>query len=154
MRYSIVDNPKECRILIEGGNKNMKWIRLLCLSSLVLSLLMNTGCPPAVMVGGGAAAGSASFAYISGELKSTEQVSLNLAWQATQTAMDDLGFHITSRVKDAFDAELTASGARDKKIRIVLKKISDTCTEVKIRVGTFGSQSLSAQILEAIRRRF
>lgn len=132
----------------------MNWIRLLFLSSLVLSLLMNIGCPAAVIVGGGAAAGGASVAYIKGELKSTEQVSLNQAWQATQKAMDDLGFHITSRAKDAFDAELTASGARDKKVKIILKKISDTRTEVKIRVGTFGDQSLSAQILESIRRRF
>ena len=124
----------------------MNWIRLLFLSILAFSLLMNIGCPAAVMVGGGAAAGGASVAYVKGELKQ--------AWQATQKAMDDLGFHITSRAKDAFDAELAASGARDKEVKIILKKISDTRTEMKIRVGMFGDQSLSAQILEAIRRRF
>ena len=145
---------KQCISVVKAGDKNMNWIRLLFLSILAFSLLMNIGCPAAVMVGGGAAAGGASVAYVKGELKSTEQVSLNQAWQATQKAMDDLGFHITSRAKDAFDAELAASGARDKEVKIILKKISDTRTEMKIRVGMFGDQSLSAQILEAIRRRF
>lgn len=100
----------------------MNCIRLLFLSSMVLSFLMNIGCPAAVLVGGGAAAGGGSFAYIKGELKSTEEVSLNTAWDATQKAMDDLEFNITDKGKDAFDAELSAIGVGGKKIKVALKK--------------------------------
>lgn len=132
----------------------MNCIRLLFLLSLMLSFLMNIGCPAAVLVGGGAAAGGGSFAYFKGELKSTEEVSLNRAWKATQMAMDDLEFHTTGKGKDAFDAELSASGAGGKKIKVALKKISDTRTEIRIRVGTFGDKSLSRQILEKIKNRF
>ena len=132
----------------------MNCIRLLFLSSLILSFLMNIGCPAAVLVGGGAAAGGGSFAYIKGELKSTEEVSLNRAWKATQMAMDDLEFNITGKEKDAFDAELSARGVGDKKIKVALKKISGTRTEIRIRVGTFGDKSLSQQILEKIKIRF
>jgi type IV secretory pathway TrbL component len=121
----------------------MNCIRLLFLLSMVLGLLINIGCPAVVLVGGGAAAGGGSLAYIKGELKSTEEVSLNRAWKATQTAMNDLEFHITDKGKDACDAELSAGGAGGKKIKIALKKISGTRTEIRIRVGTFLDKSLS-----------
>lgn len=132
----------------------MNCIRLLFLLSLMLSFLMNIGCPAAVLVGGGAAAGGGSFAYFKGELKSTEEISLNRAWKATQMAMNDLEFHITDKGKDAFDAELRASGVGGKKIKVALKKISNTRTDIRIRVGTFGDKSLSQQILEKIKKRF
>ena len=131
----------------------MNCVRLLCLWLLLLSLVMFTGCPAAVLVGGGAAAGGGAVAYIKGELQSTAQVSLDRAWEATQLAMDGLEFVVTGKEKDAFDAELTASGAGDKKIKVALKRISDTNTEIKIRVGAFGDKSLSQQILETIKKR-
>jgi hypothetical protein len=105
------------------------------------------------MLGGGAAAGGGTIAYIKGELKSTAQAPLDRAWEATQMAMKDLEFVITEKEKDAFDAKLTANGAGDKKINIALKKMSDTLTEIKIRVGAFGDKSLSQQILETIKNR-
>ena len=98
--------------------------------------------------------GAGTIAYIGGELKSTEEVSLNRAWKAARKAMNDLEFNITSKGKDAFDAELSASGAGGKKIKVTLKKISDNRTEIKIRIGTFGDESLSRQILEKIKKRF
>jgi len=133
--------------------KPMNHIRLLFLWFLVLNLLICIGCPAAVLVGGGATAGGGAVAYIKGELKTTAQVSLDRAWKATQMAMDDLEFMVTGKEKDVFDAELTASGAVDKKIKVALKKISDTRTEIKIRVGAFGDKSLSQQILETIKKR-
>ena len=120
-----------------------------------LSLLLNNGCP-AIFVGAaaGGAAGAGTVAYIGGELKSIEEVSLSRAWNATQQAMDDMKFHIADKGKDAFDAELSATGANGKQIKVALKKISNTRTEIRIRIGTFGDKSLSQQILETIKKRF
>jgi hypothetical protein len=135
--------------------KIMRYKQLLLISLLGCGLLVNSGCP-AVFVGAaaGGAAGAGTIAYVGGELKSSEEVSLNRAWKATQMAMRDLEFSITDKGKDAFDAELRASGAGGKKIRVALKKISDTRTEIRIRVGTFGDESLSLKILERIKNRF
>lgn len=133
----------------------MNYRQLLLPLMLGLSLLVNNGCP-AVFVGaaaGGAAAGGA-VRYVGGELRSTEEVTLSRAWKATQLAMDDLKFHIEEKGKDAFDAELKASGASGKKIKVALKKISDKRPEVRIRIGIFGDESLSRQILEKIKKRF
>jgi hypothetical protein len=132
----------------------MDYKQLLLLSVVGLCLLVNTGCPPVIIgAAAGVGVGAGTVAYVGGELKSTEEVSLDRAWGATQTAMGDLGFAITERRKDVFNAELNARGVEVKKIRIALKKISDNSTEFKIRVGVFGDEAKSRQILETIKKR-
>jgi len=106
----------------------------------------------ALLIGG--AAGAGTVAYVAGELKSTEEVSLNRAWKATQKAMNDLELAITSREKDAFNGQLIARGAGDRKIKVKLKRQSDTLTEIRIRVGILGDEPLSLHILEKIKKRF
>lgn len=129
----------------------MKYVRFLVVVGLLLSASLSIGCP-AVLVGG--AAGGGAMAYVRGELKTTEEVSLNRAWRASQMAMSDLEFTISNKEKDAFDARINASGAGGKAIDVALKKISPTRTEIRVRVGLFGDESLSRQILEGIKKRF
>lgn len=132
----------------------MDYKKLLLLSVLGLGLLVNTGCPPVIIgAAAGVGVGAGAVAYVGGELKSTEDVSLDRAWDASQIAMGDLGFAITDRHKDIFNAELNARGVEVKKIRIALKKISDNSTEFRIRVGVFGDEAKSRQILLAIKQR-
>jgi hypothetical protein len=134
----------------EGG-MTMSYKQFLLTSLLGLSLLINSGCP-AVLLGG--AAGAGSVAYITGELKSTEEVPMSRAWRATQKTMNDLGFAITSMEKDAFYGQIIARGAGDKKVKIKLERQSDKLTGIRIRVGTFGDEPLSLQILNNIRKRY
>ena len=129
----------------------MNYKQLLLTSLLGFCLVLNNGCA-SLLVGG--AVGAGTVAYIGGELKSAEEVSLNRAWKAAQNAMDNLGFTITSKEKDAFYGQLIARGASDKKIKIKLKKQADNITEIKIRVGIFGDESMSRQILEKIKTQF
>jgi len=119
---------------------------------LAAAVALTAGCV-AVAVGAGAAAGVGTYAYVSGELKSTQSATLDRTWAATQAAMKDLEFSVTSQRKDALQAELIARTAIDKKITIKLAKVSETATEVRIRVGTFGDKSLSLVILEKIKKR-
>ncbi len=112
-------------------------------------LLCNGGCA-ALLLGGGAGAGT--VAYLKGELKSMIESPLEETWQATQKALEDLEFPVTSKQKDAFSAELTARDASDKKIEVKFERISSKMTEVRIRVGIFGDESLSQLILERIQK--
>jgi L-fucose isomerase-like protein len=111
------------------------------------------GCT-AAWVAGGAAAGIGTYKYIKGELESTEKVSLDKAYQATQTAMEDLEFTITSKQKDAFDGEVIARRATGKKVTVKLKRQSDSVTQIKIRVGTFGDETISKDILDTMKKYF
>jgi len=114
------------------------------------SLALTTGCI-LVAAGAGAAAGVGTYAYVRGELESTLDAPLDRTWRATQTAMKDLKFAVTKEQKDALQAELTARTAADKKVLVKLVKLTNNTTEVRVRVGTFGDESLSRLILEKIK---
>jgi hypothetical protein len=115
--------------------------------------LTSIGCT-AALIAGGAAAGVGSYKYIKGELQSTEKVSLDKAYQATEKAVKDLELTITSKQKDAFDGEVIARRATGKKVTIKLKRQSDSVTEIKIRVGTFGDEYISKDILDTMKKYF
>ena len=118
----------------------------------IVGLLFTSGCALFV-VGGAAAAGAGTVAYVRGELRSTEAATFDKTWSATLAAMKDLEFAVTAKEKDAITGKLTARGAGDKKIQITVNKQSGTTTEIRIRVGTFGASMLSHTILDKIHAR-
>lgn len=123
---------------------------LLYIALLGITLFSNSGCVAALLIGGGAGAGT--VAYLKGELKSTEEASIGSVWQATHKAMKDLGFVVTSEEKNNLSAKLIAHESDDTKIEISLESVSAKLTTVKIRVGVFGDESLSRLTLERIKK--
>ena len=124
--------------------------KLVLITFLGIILLSSSGCAAvALLIGGSVGAGA--VAYVMGELKSTEEASLDSTWQAAQKAIEELEFLVTSKQKDAISAKLIARGATDKKIELILKKVSEDLTEVRIRVGIFGDESLSRLVLEKLK---
>jgi hypothetical protein len=124
-----------------------KLARGLVALTLGAGIVLESGCA-AVLVGGGAAAGAGGYAYMSGQLKSTEGASMDRVWEASQKAMKELGYVPATQRRDGFKAQLVARTVDDKKINLYLKRLSDNSTEIRIRVGVFGSESLSRLILE------
>ena len=117
-----------------------------------LCLLLQSGCA-AVLLTGGAAAGAGAVAYVRGELQSTEAADLDKVWAATLAAMSDLEFAVTAREKDALSGRVIARGAGDKKTQVDLKRLGDRQTEVRIRVGFLGDETMSRQVLDRIKKR-
>ncbi len=124
----------------------------LLITVLMASLLaFVSGCGTELLLAGaGAGAGVGGYAWINGEVKTTEGASLDRTWNATLAAMKDLQFPVTSQAKDALEANLTARNASNTSISIKLKNLSNTSTEIRIRVGTFGDEALSRTILNKI----
>jgi hypothetical protein len=118
--------------------------------AMVVALALGSGCA-LMLVGGAAAAGAGTYAYVAGELRSSEAVPLEKAWSAAQAAVKDMEYAVTEKQKDAASGKLTARGAGDKKITITVEKESAAVTKIRIRVGTLGDKTLSYQILEKIR---
>jgi uncharacterized protein YceK len=124
------------------------WIQAVGLAVLVA---LTGGCA-AVVVGGVAAGGAVGgYAYVNGEMQTTLEASMDRSWNAAQAAMKDLQFTIKERQKDAVQARLTASTAAGKSVVIKLKRVSDNVTDLRIRVGTFGDESLSQLITDKMR---
>ena len=118
--------------------------------SLVLAatVLLASGC--VAVVAAGAAGGT--VAYVRGALKATLDRPVEAVGAATGRAVQDLKFALVSSKVDAVSGEIIARTARDVKIEIHLKKVSDNSTAVDIRVGVFGDQAISQQLLDQIRR--
>jgi Protein of unknown function (DUF3568) len=130
----------------------MNKTKLLMIGLLASLLVLTNGCFLFV-VGAAAGAGAAGYAWVDGEIKTTESASMNQTWDAAQAAMKDLQYPVTAQSKDALQGELDARNASNTKISIKLKYISNTSTEIRIRVGTFGDESLSRIILGKINNR-
>jgi hypothetical protein len=128
----------------------MKKQKLMILVLLAACPFILTGCLAAAAVGGAAAAGAGTVAYIKGELKSTEEATLNKTWEATVSAIDGLQFLVVNKIKDNVSGQLEAKTADNKTVKIQLKRVTDNLTDISIRIGTFGDESLSRYILSKI----
>ncbi|MCA9810130.1 MAG: DUF3568 family protein [Candidatus Dadabacteria bacterium] len=131
----------------------MKRQQLILLLLIAASPLILTGCLAAAAVGVAAVAGAGTVAYIKGELKATEEASMDKAWKATEGAVDELQFLVINKIHDAVSGELEAKTADNKTVKISLKRIGNNLTEITIRVGTFGDENLSRYILSKIEAR-
>jgi len=128
----------------------MKTRKLIIISLLIICPLFTTGCLTAAVVGTAAVGGGATVAYLKGELKAKEEASMDRTWAATVKAVDEMQFLVINKLKDAVSAEYELRTADGKKIHIELDRITENLTEIKIRVGTFGDESLSRYILTKI----
>ena len=127
-----------------------KWLMVVLLAGV---LAFNGGCA-LFLVGGAVAVGAGTVVYVDGELKETEGVAFDKAYDATLAAMNDMQYAVVDKSKDGIKVKILARTPADKKIQITLNKQSATVTEIRIRVGTFGDESLSLQILDKIKSHF
>lgn len=112
----------------------------------LISLLFVNGC--AVMVAGSAGAGT--VAYIKGELQATLDMTLEKSIEATNEALTRLEFIKISQKSDQLTGEIIARTAQDKKITTKLSKLTASTTQLTIRIGVFGDQTISQRLLEEI----
>lgn len=116
-------------------------------------LTSQSGCA-LLVVGAAAGAGVGTYAYVDGELKQTDTVSYDAAYNATLAAMKDYGYAVVDNQKDAVTAKITARSTTDKRVDVMLTKQSPTSTEIRIRIGTFGDKDQSEQILAKIKSHY
>ena len=122
------------------------------LMALTALLTLGSGCA-LLVVGAAAGAGAGTVIYIKGELHSSEAVTFERAGRAAESALKDLGYAITDKKQDTAKYTLIAYGAGGTKITVTLEKTSATVTDIGVRVGTFGDETLSRQIMDKIKSR-
>lgn len=69
-----------------------------------------------------------------------------------RAAVKKLEFVETLHQKDALEAKLEARTASTKTVAFSLRRLTDTTTELRIRVGTFGDEALTHPIQDAVRK--
>ncbi len=139
-----------------GAMKNLKkhgrkeWSRRLFTWVILPTSLLSTGCAIVVAGTAGAAAGLTTYAYLTGELKTTQEAPLEETWEASQKAITNLQYQKLAEKKDATFGQLVAQTGDNRRVTITLRRSTSSTTEIKIRVGTFGDRNLSFLILQEI----
>lgn len=110
------------------------------------------GCVVAAVAAGAAAvAAVGTVIWVNGELQSQEEVPLDAAWDATLATLDHFELKPTEKSKDGLQGRAFARGADGTSYTIRLERISDTQTEVGIRVGAIGDRAKSELVLAKLR---
>ncbi|WP_321992435.1 DUF3568 family protein [Marispirochaeta aestuarii] len=107
----------------------------------VLLIIATTGC---VLLAGGAV-GAGTYAYVSGNLKTTYDATLQQTWDAAQKAVRNLDMKAQEEEHDAFSGVLKGTMADGREFNISLTKVTPETTEVAIRIG-MGDQKVSKTI--------
>ena len=122
----------------------------ICLGILILfPVLSISGCG-AVIVGGAAAVGT--VAYFQGDLHAVLEGSLKQSITAVDAAILRAGFDTITRSVDNLGGYYKLHTHQEEKIEITLKKVDNRATDILIRVGLFGDETLSHKILEEIQK--
>jgi Protein of unknown function (DUF3568) len=130
------------RIKFKGGSmkKNNLWFVVL-----FITLFLFSGCTALVVGGAAVGAGTGTFFYMDGELKTDYYASFEKVWSACEKTVADM--HGIEVVPSKEIAQGTINTIiNDEKVKIEVKYKSKNVTSVAIRVGLLGNK-LSSQLL-------
>jgi hypothetical protein len=112
----------------------------------IFTLFLFSGCVPLVVVGGAAiGAGTGTYFYIDGELKTDYYASFDKVWGACEKTVADMRGIEVAPTKEIAQGKITTV-INDEKVTFNIKYKSKDFTTVSIRVGLLGNK-LSSQLL-------
>jgi hypothetical protein len=130
--------------------KSFSLYRGLAAVLLAANLLCSSGC--FLFVVGAVAAGAAgSVAYVDGKLEVTLGNGYESVVVASNKVIVQLQFAQPEERQDALSDTLVTHNAKGDRIEIVVTKAGDNLTNLAIRIGTFGDQQMSQDILDKIK---
>jgi hypothetical protein len=101
--------------------------------------LVLSGCVAAAVVAG-AAIGVGAYKYQANTLERDYEAPYERVAEASVQAVYNLQYHSVDRRKDAHHAIVEARRADDKPVRVVVEKLDEKRTCVKVRVSDFDSE--------------
>ena len=116
--------------------------------ALVLALGVLPGCVAAAL-----GAGAVGLIYIHGEHGLVVSAAPVQAVAVAKTAVEDHGFVYISSDADELSGQVIARTKDDTRVLVTAERLSDGSSRVWVRIGTFGQENLSQELLYAIRDR-
>jgi len=121
--------------------KNNKYRLMVCL----FVLFLFSGCAALVVGGAAVGAGTGTYFYINGELKTDYIASFDKVWNACEKTVADMRGTEVQPVKEIAKGTITAT-INDEKVKFEITYRAKNQTTVGIRVGLVGNK-LSSQLL-------
>jgi hypothetical protein len=131
-------------ITLNRKGKNMQtakgWIVILVIGAFLIS-----GCPAALVGGAAMGAGSGTYFYINGEMKTDYYHSFDAAWNACQKTVAEMRGLDVQPEKEIGKGKISAM-IDDEKVQIAVTYKAKNVTTVSVRVGMIGNK-LSSQLI-------
>ncbi|MBP7341675.1 MAG: DUF3568 family protein [Deltaproteobacteria bacterium] len=108
----------------------------------LFALLLCSGCAALVVGGAAVGAGTGTYLYINGELKTDYFASFDKVWNACEKTVADLRGTEVQPVKEIAQGKITAM-INDDKVQIEVTYRGKNQTSVAIRVGLIGDKQAS-----------
>ena len=120
--------------------KRINWVVLLIMSAFMIS-----GCELALIGVGAVGAGSGTYFYINGEMKTDYYHSFDATWSACQKSVADMRGLDVEQEKEIGNGKIMAV-VNDEKVKIEVLYKAKNVTTVSVRVGLIGDK-LSSQLI-------
>ena len=117
------------------------WIALF-----VMGVLLISGCTAALIGGAAVGAGSGTYFYINGELKTDYYQSFDSVWKACEKTVADMRGVDVRPDKEIGKGKITTV-IEEEKVQIAITYKAKNVTTVSIRVGMIGNK-LSSQLIQ------
>ena len=116
---------------------------------LAVSLFFLYGCELA-LIGLGAGGGIAGYKYIEGHTTKDFPLEYSMAWDSTNTALENLNISISSSEDEGTKGEIKGLRKDGKDVTINLKKRGEWVTTISARVGAVGNRDKAEKVLNEI----
>jgi hypothetical protein len=120
--------------------KNKLWAAIL-----LFAVFLFSGCVPLVVGGAAVGAGTGTYFFVNGELKTDYYSSFDKVWNACEKTVADMRGIEVVPAKEIAQGKITTL-INDEKVQFDIKYKSKNLTTVAIRVGIIGNK-LSSQLL-------
>ena len=120
--------------------KGKSWIAMLIMGALLIS-----GCAAALVGGAAVGAGSGTYFYINGEMKTDYYHSFDAVWSACEKTIADMRGVEVQPEKEIGKGKITTV-INDEKVQIAVDYKAKNVTTVSVRVGILGNK-LSSQLI-------
>ena len=112
---------------------------------LVIGAFLISGCPAALVGGAAMSAGSGTYFYINGDMKTDYYHSFDAAWNACQKTVAEMRGLDVQPEKEIGKGKISAM-IDDEKVQIAVTYKAKNVTTVSVRVGMIGNK-LSSQLI-------
>ncbi|MHB8769425.1 MAG: DUF3568 family protein [Syntrophales bacterium] len=111
----------------------------------VMGVVLFSGCAALVVGGAAAGAGTGTYFYINGEMKTDYYASFDAVWAACEKTVADMRGLDVQRDKTLANGTIDAA-IDNEQVKIIVTYKAKNVTTVSIRIGLFGNK-LSSQLI-------
>lgn len=116
---------------------------------LIIAIIFLSGCA-AVWLGAGAGVGIGAYKYIKDNVVRDYPVSYTQAWDASNTALENLKISVTSSTNEGVQGAIEAVRQDGTKVVVKLTDKGQNVTSIAVRSGLIGDREAAVQVHNAI----